>query len=36
MYPLLLKAPTKDYLWGGNKLKTDFYLKSDTDITAEA
>jgi len=36
MYPLLLKAPTKDYLWGGNKLKTDFNLESDTDITAEA
>ena len=24
MYPLLLKPPIKDYLWGGTKLKADF------------
>ena len=24
MYPLLLKPPIKDYLWGGTKLKIDF------------
>ena len=36
MYPLLLKPPIKDYLWGGKKLKTDFGFKTDKDITAEA
>ncbi len=35
MYPLLLKPPVKDYLWGGTRLKTEFGLKSDTDIAAE-
>ena len=36
MYPLLLKAPIKDYLWGGTKLKTDFGFETDKDIAAEA
>jgi mannose-6-phosphate isomerase len=36
MYPLLLKPPVKDYLWGGTKLKTDFGFESDKDIAAEA
>lgn len=36
MYPLLLKAPIKDYIWGGTKLKTDFGFETDMDIAAEA
>lgn len=36
MYPLLLKPPIKDYLWGGTKLITDFGFKTDKDIAAEA
>ena len=36
MYPLLLKAPVKDYLWGGNKLKTEYGFESDNEIAAEA
>ncbi len=35
MYPLLLKPPVKDYLWGGTKLKTDFELETDSAIAAE-
>ena len=35
-YPLLLKPPIKDYLWGGTKLKTDFGFKTEKDIAAEA
>lgn len=36
MYPLLLKPAVKDYLWGGNRLKTLFSVQSDLTITAEA
>ena len=36
MYPLLLKPPIKDYLWGGTKLKTDFCFETEKDIAAEA
>ena len=36
MYPLLLKPPIKDYLWGGTKLKTDFGYETEKDIAAEA
>lgn len=36
MYPLLLKPPIKDYLWGGTKLKTEFGFKTDKEIAAEA
>lgn len=36
MYPLLLDAPVKDYLWGGKKLKTDFGFKTEKEIAAEA
>ena len=36
LYPLLLKPPIKDYLWGGTKLKTDFGYKTEKDIAAEA
>lgn len=35
MYPLVLKPPVKDYLWGGTKLKTEFNLQSDKEIAAE-
>ncbi len=35
MYPLLLKPPVKDYLWGGNKLKTEFSLETDKAVAAE-
>lgn len=36
MYPLLLKPPVKDYLWGGTKLKTDFGFETEKEIAAEA
>ena len=36
MYPLLLKPPIKDYLWGGAKLKKDFGFETEKDIAAEA
>lgn len=36
MYPLKLKPATKDYIWGGNKLKTEFNIESDKEILAEA
>ncbi len=36
MYPLLLKAPVKDYLWGGNRLKEEYGYESESDIAAEA
>lgn len=36
LYPLLLKAPIKDYLWGGTKLKTDFGFETEKNIAAEA
>lgn len=36
MYPLLLKAPIKDYLWGGIKLKTEYGFETDKEIAAEA
>ena len=29
MYPLLLKAPLKDYLWGGTRLKDEFGFETD-------
>lgn len=35
MYPLLLKPAIKDYLWGGNRLITEFGLETDTEIAAE-
>ena len=35
MYPLLLKPAVKEYLWGGNRLKTDFGLESDAAVLAE-
>ncbi|MCQ2451288.1 MAG: class I mannose-6-phosphate isomerase [Clostridia bacterium] len=36
MYPLLLSAPLKDYLWGGNRLKDEFGFTSDKEKIAEA
>ena len=35
MYPLLLKPPVKDYLWGGTKLKTEYGLETEKQIAAE-
>lgn len=36
MYPLLLSSTLKDYLWGGNRLKTEYGFKSDFEKIAEA
>lgn len=36
MYPLLLKAPVKEYVWGGTKLTTEFGLEASGEIAAEA
>lgn len=36
MYPLLLKAPLKDYLWGGTRLKDEFGFETDKEKAAEA
>ena len=33
MYPLLLKPPVKDYIWGGSKLKTEYNFETDKDMT---
>ncbi len=35
MYPLLLKPPIKDYLWGGSKLKNQFGIETDIEFAAE-
>ncbi|MCD7732653.1 MAG: class I mannose-6-phosphate isomerase [Oscillospiraceae bacterium] len=35
-YPLILKAPLKDYLWGGTRLKTAFGFESELSKVAEA
>lgn len=36
MYPLLLKPIIKDYIWGGQKLKTEYNKQSDKDILSES
>ena len=36
MYPLLLKAPLKDYLWGGTRLKDEFGFETEKEKAAEA
>ena len=36
MYPLLLKPEIKDYLWGGDLLKTDFGYETQKEVAAEA
>lgn len=35
-YPLLLKAPLKDYLWGGTRLRDEFGFESEAQRVAEA
>lgn len=35
-YPLLLKPPVKDYIWGGTRLKDEFGYETDAAIAAEA
>ena len=34
-YPLLLSPVTKDYLWGGDRLKTEYKIPCPTEICAE-
>ncbi len=34
-YPLLLSPVTKDYLWGGTRLKTEYGINCPTEICAE-
>lgn len=36
MYPLLLKPPVKDYLWGGTKLITEYGYETEKEKAAEA
>ena len=36
LYPLKLKPVLKDYIWGGNKLKSAFNIETDNSIVAEA
>lgn len=36
MYPLILNAPIKDYLWGGRRLIDEYEFSADGDIAAEA
>ena len=36
MYPLILNAPLKDYIWGGTRLKSEYGFESDKDKVAEA
>ena len=35
-YPLLLDPPVKDYIWGGNRLETEFGYSSKSGRSAEA
>lgn len=36
MYPIKLKPATKDYIWGGNKLKEKYGICAESEKTAEA
>lgn len=36
MEPIKLKAPCKDYLWGGTKLRTEYHQQSDAQKLAES
>lgn len=36
MYPMRLIPPCKDYLWGGNRLRTEFGKQSEQDKIAES
>lgn len=36
VYPLILKAPLKDYIWGGERLKNEYGFDTELDKVAEA
>lgn len=36
MYPILLKAPLKDYIWGGKRLKTEYGFETNLEKVSEA
>ncbi len=36
MYPIKLTPALKDYIWGGDRLKREYGIKTDLDIVAEA
>lgn len=36
LYPMKLRAPLKDYIWGGTKLKTDYGKETDLDKVSES
>lgn len=36
MYPLVLGAPLKDYIWGGNRLKNEYGFSAELEKVAEA
>lgn len=36
LYPMLLEAPLKDYLWGGTRLKTKYGKKTELNKVAES
>lgn len=36
MYPVLLKAPLKDYIWGGKRLKEEYGFETDLEKVSEA
>ena len=36
MEPLKLKAPLKDYLWGGHRLKREYGKETDLEKVAES
>ena len=36
LYPMKLKAPLKDYIWGGTKLKTAYNKETELPAVAES
>lgn len=36
LYPLLMEAPVKDYIWGGTRLRTKYNKQSEADRLAES
>lgn len=36
LYPLLMQAPIKDYIWGGTRLRDVYHKAADTDRLAES
>lgn len=36
LYPMKLKAPLKDYLWGGKRLKEEYHKETELDKVAES